>query len=251
MWTLDTAAPLPLWRLAGGAGAIVAFTTRLGGVSLPPCDTLNLGRSAADPPDAVSENRRRVLTALGLAPERLVTAGQVHGIAVGLADAPGHHDGCDVLLSRVPGLALAVTGADCLPILMVAPGAVAAAHSGWRGTESGAPRAALRALLSASGASPERVLVHFGPCIRPCCYEVGPEVASRFPAPAVSRANGAWRLDLAAAARIQLIADGLPEGAIADTGACTSCEPALYYSHRRDAGRTGRHWGVISLPPEP
>jgi YfiH family protein len=251
MWTLDSTALLPLWRPAGAAGAIVAFTTRLGGVSLPPCDTLNLGRSAADRPEAVSENRRRVLSTLGLAPERLVTAGQVHGTVVARAEVPGHHDGCDVLLSRTPGLALAVTGADCLPILMFAPGAVAAAHSGWRGTEAGAPRAALRALLSACGALPERVQVHFGPCIRPCCYEVGPEVASRFPAQAVSRANGAWRLDLAAAARIQLVADGLPERAIADTGACTACDPALYYSHRRDAGRTGRHWGVIALPPEP
>ena len=251
MWILDHAAPLPLWRPAGASGAIVAFTTRVGGVSLPPYDTLNLGRSATDLPEAVSENRRRVLSTLGLAPDRLVTAGQIHGTAVARPDAPGHHDGCDVLLTRSPGLALAVTGADCLPILLVAPGAVAAAHSGWRGTEAGAPRAALRALLSACGAPAERVQVYFGPCIRPCCYEVGPEVASRFPAGAVSRVDGTWRLDLVAAARIQLVADGLPERAIADTGACTACEPLLYFSHRRDAGRTGRHWGVIALPPEP
>jgi len=247
MWTLDTGAPLPLWRQTGTTGAILAFSTRIGGVSRPPYDTMNLGGSTGDDPAAVSENRRRVLAALGLAPDRLATAGQVHGAAVAVADAPGHYDGCDVLLSRTPGLVLAVTSADCMPILLIAPGAVAAAHSGWRGTESGAPRTALRALLSASGASPGRVQVHFGPCIRPCCYEVGPEVASRFPQAAVSRVHGAWHLDLSAAARLQLRAEGLPDHAIDDTGACTACGRALYYSHRRDAGLTGRHWGLVAL----
>lgn len=249
MWTYDRSAPLPLWRPAGASGAILAFTTRIGGVSVSPYDSLNLGRSTADRPEAVVENRRRLLAALGLKPDRLATAGQVHGAAVAVADAPGHHDGCDVLLSRTPGLALAVTSADCMPILLVAPGAIAAAHSGWRGTESGAPRAALRALVSLSETSPERVQAHIGPCIRRCCYVVGPDVASRFPAAVVSRVHNEWHLDLPAAARLQLIAEGLPAGAIADTGACTACEPALYYSHRRDAGTTGRHWGVVALRP--
>jgi YfiH family protein len=249
MWTCDARAPLPLWRPTGATGAILAFTTRIGGVSAPPYDSLNLGRSTADRPEAVAENRRRLMGALEIEPDRLATAGQVHGAAVAVAEAPGHHDGCDVLLSRTPGLALAVTSADCMPILLTAPGAVAAAHAGWRGTASGAPRAALRALLAASGASPERVEAHIGPCIRRCCYEVGPEVADRFPAAAVSRVGGAWRLDLPTAARLQLVAEGLPAQRIADTGACTACERTLYYSHRRDAGLTGRHWGIVALRP--
>jgi hypothetical protein len=247
MWTLDSDAPVPLWRHAGTTGAILAFSTRIGGVSLPPYDSLNLGRSTGDRPEAVAENRRRLLAALDLAPDRLATAGQVHGATVSEAKGPGHYGGCDVLLSRTPGLALAVTSADCMSILLVAPGAVAAAHSGWRGTESGAPRAALRALLSACDTSPEHVQAHIGPCIRACCYSVGPEVASRFPASAVSRVDGAWHLDLPAAARLQLRAEGVPEAAIADTGVCTACEPASCFSHRRDAGLTGRHWGLIAL----
>jgi hypothetical protein len=247
MWTCDARDPLPLWRPAGATGAILAFTTRLGGVSAPPYDSLNLGRSTADRPEAVAENRRRLMSTLQL--DQLATAGQVHGVAVAFADAPGHHDGCDVLLSRTPGLALAVTSADCMPILLTAPGAVAAAHSGWRGTAAGAPRAALRALLEATGAAPERVEIHLGPCIRRCCYEVGPEVADRFPAAAVARVGGTWRLDLPAAARLQLVAEGVPDRRIADTGACTSCDRTLYYSHRRDAGLTGRHWGIVALRP--
>jgi YfiH family protein len=247
MWTLDTGAPVPLWRHAGTPGAILAFSTRIGGVSLPPYDTMNLGRSTGDRPEAVGENRRRLLATFGLAPDRLATAGQVHGAAVSEATGPGHYDGCDVLLSRSPGLALAVTSADCMPLLLVAPGAVAAAHSGWRGTESGAPRAAVRAILSACDTSPERVQAHIGPCIRSCCYIVGPDVASRFPEATVTRLDGEWHLDLPAAARLQLRAEGVPDPAIMDTGACTACERALYYSHRRDAGLTGRHWGLVAL----
>lgn len=247
MWSLDLRTPLPLWRPGEAGDAILAFSTRLGGVSAAPYDSLNLGRSTGDPATAVTENRRRVLAALGLLPDRLGTAGQVHGAEVASVSAPGHAVGCDVLVTRTPGLAIAVTSADCLPILLVSPGAVAAAHAGWRGIAAGAPRAALAALCAAGGVPPGRVEAHFGPCIRPCCYEVGAEVAHRFPDAAVSRVGGALRLDLAAAARLQLLEAGLPAGALSDTGACTACDATRYYSHRRDAGRTGRHWGIVAL----
>ena len=251
MWTLDADADLPLWRyleprVAPGP-AIVAFSTRRGGVSPPPFDTLNLGRSTGDHPEAVTENRRRVLDPLGLSPDRLATAGQVHGANVTRADAPGHYPACDALVTRIPGLALAISGADCLPILLLAPGAVAVVHAGWRGLAAGAPRATLSTLCETAGVSPRRVQVHFGPCIRPCCYEVGPEVAERFDPAARRRVNGAWRLDLVAAARLELRGAAVLESAFADTGACTSCRRDLYYSHRRDAARTGRQWGVVAL----
>jgi copper oxidase (laccase) domain-containing protein len=106
------------------------------------------------------------------------------------------------------------------------------------------PAATLAALRERTACSVESVRVHFGPCIRGCCYEVGDEVAERFPAAAVRRVAGRARLDLPTAARLALCAAGLPGDAIADTGACTACEPHWYFSHRRDAGRTGRLWGV-------
>jgi len=126
MWTRDAERPVPLWRPGAGADAraILAFTTRRGGVSAPPFDTLNLGRSTVDLPGAVRENRRRVLDALGLDPERIVTAGQVHGADVVRADLPGHVPGCDALVTTRAGLALAVTAADCMPLVFVAPGMV-------------------------------------------------------------------------------------------------------------------------------
>lgn len=248
MWTLDRAAPVPAWRPEGAPGAAIpGFSTRLGGVSAPPFHHLNLGRSTADDPAAVAENRRRFLAALGLDPSRLVTAGQVHGAEVAHVAVPGHIPARDILVTATPGLVLAVTTADCMPLLFVAPGAIGAAHSGWRGTADGAPSAALRAVAALGGADPADLQVHLGPCIRVCCYDVGPEVARRFPDAAIDRAGGRLRLDLPRAARLALEEAGLPAASFHDTGGCTACDPSLYYSYRRDHGTTGRHWGVIAL----
>jgi YfiH family protein len=247
-WTLESNDTIPLWRpIAEKSQAILAFSTRRGGVSEPPYDTMNLGRSTEDRPEAVAENRRRLLESLELDPAVLATAGQVHGDTVSEALEPGLHPNCDVLLTRRPGLALAVTTADCLPLLLVAPGIVAAVHSGWRGTAAGAPTTALRAVREAAGVTPDQVLVHIGPGIRSCCYRVGSEVAERFPEAATKRIEGQWHLDLAVAARLQLCEAGVPEKSIADVAACTYCQPSWYFSHRRDRGRTGRHWAIAAL----
>jgi YfiH family protein len=250
MWTLDRASAVPAWRFAPADPAcMLAFSTRQGGVSAAPWDTLDLGLSCGDRPDSVLENRRRLLESLSLDPARLATAGQVHGTRIHSATRPGHEPGCDALLTLTPGLALAVATADCMSLLYAAPGAVAAAHAGWRGAAAGMPAAALRALCAATAVAPATVRVALGPCIRGCCYEVGPDVARCFPSAAVRDVDGRPRLDLPTVARLQLLEAGLPPGALEDTGACTACEPYWYYSHRRDAGRTGRLWGVAALRP--
>ena len=125
------------------SGTRLAFSTRTGGISAAPYATLNLGASTADRPEAVAENRRRLLQSLDLDFNRLVTAGQVHGAAVAVVSEPGLARGHDGLVTRVPGLPLAVSSADCLPILFTAPGAIAAAHAGWRGTVAGIAEATL------------------------------------------------------------------------------------------------------------
>jgi len=248
MWTLDSTATVPHWRPpAAEPDFVLAFSTRRGGVSPPPFESLNLGKSTADDAAHVAENRARLLRTLGLDPAALATAGQVHGARVVEVSAPGHQPECDALLTRVPGLALAVTTADCMSLLFTAPGAVAAAHSGWRGSASGMPEATLAAVCASARCAPERVHVHIGPCIRGCCYEVGDDVAARFPAAAVRRTAARPRLDLPTAARIALAIAGVPESQVHDTGACTACEPHWYFSHRRDEGRTGRMWGVAAL----
>jgi len=254
MWTLDSRSAVPAWRSdTVPPGLRMGFSTRRGGVSHAPYDTLNLGRSTADDPAAVMENRSRLLAAFGLDPEQLATAGQVHGAGVLRADGPGLAGDGDALVTTRPGLALAVTAADCLPVLLAAPGGVAAIHAGWRGAAAGVAEAALRALTAAAGCDAGQVTAHFGPCIRDCCYEVGPEVAAQFPAAAVHRRAAPGRDDRAAlhlsvpeSVRRRLVEAGMSPEAIHDSGACTACDPEWYFSHRRDRGVTGRQWGVIA-----
>jgi len=236
-----------MWRGGAPAGVTAAFTTRQGGVSLAPYHGLNLGRSTPDTPDAIETNRALVLRAVGLVPEMLATAGQIHGTAVTRVTAPGLHRECDALVTREAGIALAVSAADCMPILYAAPGVVAAAHSGWRGTADGIPRVTLAAVCDLAGVSPSQVTVFLGPCIRSCCYEVGPEVAGRFPLESLVWIEGSRRLSIPCAVTRQLSEAGVRPERIHDTGACTACEPAWYFSHRRDRGVTGRQWGLIAL----
>ncbi len=247
-WTLDRSDPLPVWLAAPpSAAAVLAFSTRRGGVSDAPFDSLNLGRSTPDDPERVAVNRRTLLTRLGLDPARLVTAGQVHGARIVEVSEPGHVPECDALVTRARGLALAVTTADCMPLILTAPGAVAVVHAGWRGAAEGLPALALRELCRVAACAPDRIEAHLGPCIRSCCYEVGAEVAERFAAEALRPWGERWRLDLPVEARRQLGEAGLSPEAFHDVGACTMCEPHFYYSHRRDGAPSGRHWAVAAL----
>lgn len=253
VWRLDSEAPVPLWRRTGlspGAPQLI-FSTRQGGVSQAPYDTLNLGRSTDDRPEAVAENRRRLLGASAFAPDRLVTLGQVHGARVAEVQGPGLQPESDAAVTRTRGLALAVTGADCLPILYVAGPAIAVAHAGWRGILAGVAEAALHAVCAAGEVPLEQAEAHLGPCIRACCYEVGPEVATRFPSQALTSYAHSVHLDLPAAVRLRLLAAGLRPERVEDIGACTACEPSRYFSHRRDRGITGRHWGVAGWRDAP
>ncbi|MEO5618683.1 MAG: polyphenol oxidase family protein [Candidatus Eisenbacteria bacterium] len=248
MWTFDRNGPLPLWRAeTGNRAVLLASSTRQGGISGPPYHALNLGRSTADRPEAVEENRRRLLAGLGLNVEGLVTAGQVHGARAVRVEEPGHVSVCDALVTTRPGLILAVTTADCMSLLFTVPGAVAVAHSGWRGTAERMPTVALTAVCAAAGRTPAEVMVLIGPCIRSCCYEVGEEVARAFRSEAVLGGAPRPHLDLPLAARLQLEEAGVPAAAIHDCGACTSCEPHWYYSYRRDGPASGRHWSLAAL----
>src|SRR5262249_31181869 len=157
--------------------------------------SLNLGLSSGDDEEAVRENRRRTLAAVGLLAGRLATAGLVHGAEVATVEGPGHSQGCDALLTRERGVVRTGATGDCLPLVLTASGTVAVAQCGWRGTAAELPRRALQAVCAAARATPREVVAHLGPCIRPCCYEVGPEVAGRFPAAVGILVEGRHRLD--------------------------------------------------------
>jgi YfiH family protein len=214
----------------------VAFSTRRGGVSEGDFASLNLGLLTEDEPHHVLENRLRLARALGAAPDAVVMNWQQHGTIVrragpGIARADG-------LVTDEPGRALLVLAADCVPVALVranggAP-ALALLHAGWRGLAGGIVQRGVEAL--AGGVLAACV----GPAIGPCCYEVGPEVAGRFDSDLVR----GGRLDLPGAAERALRAAGVERVERVDL--CTSCRADLFFSHRRDGGRTGRQ-GAVGL----
>jgi polyphenol oxidase len=255
---------LPLVRSRLIAAPFVhGFSTRAGGVSAAPYDTLNLGARWGDVIASVEENRRRLLRAVGVAGP-LYVARQVHGAAVvrvRAGDDPAAIAGreADALITAEPGVALGVFVADCIPALIVdaRTGAVAAAHAGWRGTVAGVLPAAVRELAAEFGARPGDLRVVLGPAIGPCCFEVGPEVAREFEAvmdgaagadivmPSPRGVAGKWHVDLKAANRLLLARAGVAPEAIDATPDCTCHEPARFFSYRRD-GETGQLMGVVS-----
>jgi YfiH family protein len=244
------------WLEADLGRARVAFSTRLGGVSAAPFDSLNLGLLTEDEPTAVAANRRRLAAALGLAPDRVAFARQVHGTELidhssaaggppgaGLGSEvprPGEVPEADGHVLSEPGTAALVFVADCLPVALSGPGGVAMLHCGRRGLATGIVTAGAEAV----GAT--RAVI--GPGIGPCCYEVGEEVLAAFAGlgegVVVGGAGGSDRrhLDLPEVARRLLAESGVEEVEAAEL--CTSCEAELFFSHRRDEGRTGRQAGV-------
>jgi YfiH family protein len=228
------------------------FTTRRGGVSPPPWEGLNLGGSVGDDPARVAENWRLLEAATGLLFARVK---QVHGArVVHLEAATVPAEEADAVVATDPGIAACVSIADCVPLLIADPGsgAVCAVHAGWRGTIARVAAEAVRTLGRISGAPPGRLLAAIGPSIGPCCYEVSADLADRFRAelgPMV-REGPAPRLDLWAANRLILEAAGLAPERIDVLGRCTACERETFFSHRRDAGRTGRQMAFIA-PHDP
>jgi YfiH family protein len=220
------------------AGAHVLFTTRQGGVSTGPYESLNLGLLTDDSPDAVHANRERLASFAGLASGGLVHGRQVHATTVrrvleppAEGEAPEPADGQATPLA---GMAPMVLTADCLPVALVSPRAVAMVHAGWRGLVGGVIEEGLEALAELDGGP---VAGAIGPGARPCCYEVGDEVREAL-------GQDGRTADLPGAARGRLAAAGV--GEVHDLGLCTICsDPALFFSHRRDHGVTGRQAGLV------
>lgn len=210
-------------------GARVRFTTRAGGVSEGPYASLNLGRWTDDDPAAVEENRQR---AADRAP--VAFARQVHGTrVVALDGAPTDILDADGVVTRAHSVAAMVLTADCVPVALAAPNAIAMVHAGWKGLSGGVLENGVAA-LDADGP----VHAAIGPAAGACCYEVGPEVAERFPEWALD----GRRLDLKGVAAARLKAVGVAH--VHDVGRCTMCEPDVFFSHRASGGLTGRQGGL-------
>jgi purine-nucleoside/S-methyl-5'-thioadenosine phosphorylase / adenosine deaminase len=225
--------------------ATVTFTTREGGVSEGPYESLNLGILTDDDRDRVRQNRRIASGLIGVYPERVTMGWQVHGTDIrdwtGLPPDPGYADpgGRDLAkldghLTRDSGIALLVLVADCYPVALSDGEQAGMLHCGWRPLAGGILEKAL-----AGFASPPAAAV--GPGIGGCCYEVGDEVLEAFAD--IDGAASGRMLDLRTVIGAKLAAAGVTD--VQHVNHCTSCAPELYFSHRRDNGVTGRQAGFI------
>ena len=228
-------------------GARAIFSTRRGGVSEGPYESLNLGILTEDDPDRVRENRLRLAAAAGLDAANVVMGWQVHGSDLRDWDRPDPQAAyaqpgdkelprVDGHLSSVAGLGLLVLVADCYPVALSDGRRVAMLHCGWRPLAGGIVEKAVAEFDAPLAAA-------VGPGIGGCCYEVGPEVAERFAD--VPGAVERRMLDLRRVISARLEAAGVRE--VTHLDRCTSCEPELYFSHRRDRGLTGRQGGLCVL----
>jgi polyphenol oxidase len=237
-----------------------AFSTRGGGVSPFPENSLNLAGFDEDSAENIRENRRRFIRLLG-GEWTLAACWQVHGREVRVVrdrgDAASERERCDALTTDLPGVLLGVKTADCVPVLLADPrrGACAAVHAGWRGTLAEVVGGALARMREEFGTRPPDVRAAIGPAARACCYEVGPEVVAAFRDKfsnadslfAPTRAGHALA-DIQLANRDQLVEAGVASERIHTLPLCTICRPELFFSYRREKklhGKTGRLLSVI------
>jgi polyphenol oxidase len=241
------------------SGVVHAFTTRRGGVSGGPFASLNFGLKAGDDPWHVRQNLALLSHAENFNEHHFFRVRQVHGrevVVVRAEDDPRSVSllEADALITDRPGFALGVSTADCVPVLVADPrhGVVAAAHAGWRGIVGGVVQAVVEIMRQQFDVTPADLRAAIGPCIGPCCFEVGPEVAERFAAfPHVCCEDTGSRphIDLPRTVRQILEGLGLPGSSIDQANLCTQCRSDLFFSYRRDGARTGHHLSMIGLRP--
>jgi YfiH family protein len=241
-------APAAIHTARGGAvyvaperepeGAEIFFFTRLGGVSEPPYDSLNVSKRVGDAPDAVDDNLILINAAMSGRPAAWVR--QVAGDNVVRVSGPGFAGEADALVTAEPELCLSVAVADCVPVALVGELGVGMVHSGWRGTLAGVSGEAARRL----GGS--RLQAYIGPSIRRCCYEVSEELAAKFAKEFGDEVVSGRNLSLQDAIRLDLERAGVE---VDDLGLCSGCRPDLFYSHRKQGPLTGRNLASIVREP--
>ena len=230
---------------------IAAESRRHGGVSRAPYASLNLGGSTQDQQENVMENNHRFFGALGIDFHDVAKSRQVHGAEILTVKQPGRYEGYDAMITHIRGVQLAVTIADCTPILILDPvkGAVAAIHAGWRGTVKQIVLKTIEAMQKEYATTPADCLAYIGTCIDESSFEVGEEVAEKFESshkrwdPLV----GKFFIDLKAANRDQLKLAGLQETNIEISPYSTVLNNEDYFSYRLEKGTTGRMLATIGI----
>lgn len=245
----------PLFRtpplLSSLPGLVVAESTRHGGVSLAPYNSLNLGLNTADDARHVEENRERFFTALGIDPTRVATSHQVHGQEILEVTESGRYEGYDALMTNQPNVFVGISVADCVPILVYDQQnkAVAAIHAGWKGTVAELVRLTLEAMQTQYNTNSRDCYAYVGTCIDETSFEVGTEVADQF-APEYKRVDAFTNrifINLRSANTKQLTHFGIPTAQIAISSFSTVLNNEDYFSHRLEKGQTGRLMAIIGM----
>ncbi|NLW24517.1 MAG: peptidoglycan editing factor PgeF [Clostridia bacterium] len=248
-------------------GSVIhGFSTRYGGVSSEPFDSLNLGFHTGDDYHAVLANRYRFCQALGFSPEKLVAGKQVHkdniqnvdflDIGKGALDQDSAIPETDALITNKPGIGLIAFFADCVPLMFLDPvkKVIGIAHAGWKGTVLRIGQKTVAKMKEVYGCQPKNILAAIGPSIGPCHYEVDKPVIEQFQKQFSNwaqfmkvKSNGKAQLNLWEANRLQLLEAGISDVKITVAEICTYCNPELLFSYRYSEGKTGRIAALIML----
>jgi YfiH family protein len=238
-------------QLGSFSELIVAQSTRHGGVSPAPFSSLNLGGSTRDTPENVGENHRIFWESLGVPAESVAKSHQVHGTEVLQVIEPGRFAGYDALVTDQKNIILAVTIADCTPILIYDPNrkVVAAIHAGWRGTVAGIVSKTVAVMQDHYGSLPADCNAFIGVCIDECSFEVGQEVADEFASEfkRFDETINKYFVDLKLANKAQLTGAGILEENIEVSPLSTVSNNADFFSYRLEKGQTGRMLAVIGM----
>ncbi|WP_299086977.1 peptidoglycan editing factor PgeF [uncultured Metabacillus sp.] len=251
-------------------GLTVGFTIKSGGVSSDAYSTLNLGLHVQDQPEKVVQNREILASKLSFPTKNWVFAEQIHSTHIekvsiqdrgrGLTAYKDGLSGSDGLYTKDDGVMLSLCFADCVPLYFIAPEKhlIGLAHAGWKGTVNDIGGEMVRKWINEEDADPKNIKVAIGPAIGHCCYIVDDKVISAFnkivikkySVPYRSVSDGQYTLDLKQLNKYLLLESGVKEENITISQQCTSCENDLFFSHRRDAGKTGRMLSFIGINKE-
>jgi YfiH family protein len=244
-WTLRSAGGVTFLEYSEWPDVRCLYTTRIGGVSGTPYNTLNLSHDVGDSREAVEENLSRLCSAAGIRKQAVVRADQVHSNGVNVVASPVEGLRGDALVTRTRGIWLAVSVADCVPVYVcdTGKGAVGIAHAGWRGTLAGVVAACVKEMRREFGSNPAEMAAILGPGIGSCCFQVAADVAEQFEKP-YPGSTSETHVDLFEANRVAL--EELGVSCVSSRTICTSCNEDLFFSHRRDGGVTGRMLALIS-----
>lgn len=265
-FTETTVNDIPFGQADGfGEDVCHGFSTRKGGVSTGIYKSLNLGANRGDESEKVRENFARFCAALDADMAKMVFSAQVHGDVVRVCTSADAGFGlersvpyeADALITDVPGLALAVFSADCLPILLYDPerAVIAAVHAGWRGTALGIVEKTVEKMVEHYGCDAGSILAAIGPGISKCCFETHEDVPNAMTealgAAALRfievREDGKFKVDLKGLNTLRLERMGVRAANIAVSEECTACLPDKYWSHRATQGDRGSMAAVIAL----